>query len=197
MGFLGRAIGRRVKKKLDDFAQTPEGQAAIARRSRMMATVQTAQEIAGSGADDPTACVQLGEHLPEDLESPVRPIDPAVRGLFETEARLGRMSLTDAFAYLVALEPLPEQRRAAPGRKGAGWHREPSEARLVGAGTDRPHQIINTDLARVVVLEHLDVTRNGVAPTDDPTPFFERRRRAFTASLVLFGKRQARPRATN
>jgi hypothetical protein len=231
MGYLGRAIGRRITKKLDDFAQTPEGQAALARNERKMAMAKTAREIAGAGGDDEATRAQLREQFSDDLEpvrdaiehlaalrtsylddrayrlltaavsdTPVRPIDPAVRDQFEAEARLGRMSLNDAFTYLVSLEPrlgdLPAQRQAQPPQKRRRWRDDP-EARLVGAWTDSQHPIINTDLARTVVLEYLGVTRNGRMPTDDPTPFFERRRRAFTGSFALFGKGDTRPRATN
>src|ERR1700742_2896142 len=69
MGFLTRALGKRITKAVDDFAQTPEGKAALERNARKMALAGTAREIAGSGADDESACARLGERLPDDPES--------------------------------------------------------------------------------------------------------------------------------
>ena len=125
MGFIGRAVGRRIARALDDAAQTPEGRAATQRGAGRRALVQAAQEIAESGLEDDVACAELRARLPEDPEpardaiehlaalrtsylddrayrlltaavddTPVRPIDPAVREQFLAEAQLGRMSLT-------------------------------------------------------------------------------------------------------
>lgn len=230
MRFIGRAVGRRIAKAVDDAAQTPEGKAAMEREERRRALVQTARQSAGSGLDDDAACAELRTRLPRDPESvrdaiehlaelrtsylddrayrlltaavddsPVRPIDPAVREQFLAEAQLGRMSLTDAFAHLVSLEPrlhdLAERRSQDPAPKRSGFSISRPEPRLVGPLADSPHPILNADLARSVVVEYLAVTRDGREPDRDLTPFFERRRRTFTGTFRVFGK--AQPRAQN
>lgn len=192
MGFIARAVGRRVAKAIDDVQQTPEGRAAMERGERRMALVQVATQLAGSGLDDDAACAQLRARLPDDPElvrdgikhlgalrtsylddrayrlltaavdgSSVRPIDPAVREQFLAEAQLGRMSLDDAFAYLVSLEPrlhdLLERRLEAPASKRNGFRFSRSEPQLVGPLAESPHAVVNTDLARGVVVEYLAV----------------------------------------
>ncbi|HXO10605.1 MAG TPA: hypothetical protein VN880_21350 [Solirubrobacteraceae bacterium] len=230
MGFIARAVGRRVAKVIDDVQQTPEGRAAIERGERRVALVQVAAQMAGSGLDDDAACAALRVRLPHDRElvrdginylgalrisylddrayrlltaavdgSSVRPIDPAVREQFLAEAQLGRMSLDDAFAYLVSLEPrlhdLLERRLEAPGSKRNGFRFSRSEPQLVGPLADSPHAVVNTDLARGVVVEYLSVRRDGRQADQDPTPFFERKRRTFTGTFRVFGKTQ--PSAQN
>jgi hypothetical protein len=232
MGFLGRVIGRRITKALDDVAQTPEGREAIERGHRQMAVAESAREVAGTGLDDDAACAELRRRLPEDLQAArgainhlaalrtsylddrayrlltaavddtaARPIDPAVREQFLAEARLGRMSLPDAFVYLVELEPRlgDEATRRAEARPGR--RRGPSVGRsdpvVVGAWAQSPHPVVNTDLAANVVQEYAAVIRGGRAADEDPTPFFERKKRSFTGSFALFGKGDTRPRAEN
>jgi len=230
MGFLGRAVGRRIAKALDDAAHTHEGKAAIERGERRMALARTAREIAGSGLDDDAACAELRERLPGDPEpardaiehlgalrtsylddrayrlftaavndTPVRPIDPDVREQFLAEARLGRMSLTDAFAYLVSLElrlgDLHERRSQDAARKRSGFSFGRSGPELVGPLAESADAVVNTDLARSVVVEYLAVTRDARGGEQDPTPFFERKRRMFSGTFRVFGKTQ--PRAQN
>jgi hypothetical protein len=136
-------------------------------------------------------------------KTPVRPIDPNVSEQFCAEARLGRMSLSDAFAYLVSLEPRladepareAEERRKSPSRRG--FRVGDSEPSLVGAWAGSAHPILNTDLARAVVREYSIVTKGGLALDDDPTPFFERKKHSSGGSFALFGRGDTRPRARN
>lgn len=235
MGFIGRAVGRRIAKALDHAMQTPEGKAALQCGARRTALVRTAEEIAESGVEDDVACAGLRARLPEDPEAvgdaiehlaalgtsyvddracrlltaavddtSVRPADPAVREQFLAEAQLGRMSLTDAFAHLVSLEPrlqgLVERRSddRASKRSGfsiGGFSIGRSEPGLVGPLAGSPHAVVNTDLARGVVVEYLAVTRDGRERDHDPTPLLERKRRTFTGTFRVFGKTQ--PRAQN
>ena len=90
MGFIGRAVGRRIARALDDAAQTPEGRAAVERGARQRALLKTAQEIAESGAEDDVACTELRARFPEDPE--------AVRDAIEHLAAL-RTSYLDDRAY--------------------------------------------------------------------------------------------------
>jgi hypothetical protein len=231
MGFLARAVGRRIGKALDEFAQSPEGRAGIERSHRFMAVADSAEEIAGRDADDVTACAQLRERLPEDRETvheaidqlgglrtsfltdrayrlltaaldgtPARPIDPAVRDQFLAEARLGRMSLTDAFQTLLELEPRLHDRLVRgpeePHTTRSGWRIE-SEPRLVGAWAESPHPVLNTDLAARIVSEYFVATSKGRSADTDPTPFFERKKQTWGGSFALFGKGDTRPRAKN
>jgi hypothetical protein len=69
MGFITRAIGRRIQKSLLESAQTPEGQAAIERGRRRWLVMETARTIAGRELDDQAALVELGEVLPGDQDS--------------------------------------------------------------------------------------------------------------------------------
>jgi hypothetical protein len=230
MRFIGRAVGKRIAKALDDAAQTPEGKAATERGARRRALVQTAHEIAESGVDDDAACAELCARLPRDPEAvrdaiehlaalrtsyvddrafrlltaavddtPIRPIDPGVREQFLAEALLGRMSLNDAFAHLVSLEPrlqdLVERRSGHPAVRRSGFSVGRSEPELVGPLADSVYAVVNTDLARGVVVEYLAVTRDGLERDQDPTPFFERKRRTFTGTFRVFDKNQ--PRAQN
>ena len=41
MGFVTRVIGRRVKKALDEFVETPQAQTAIAQAKRQMAVASS------------------------------------------------------------------------------------------------------------------------------------------------------------
>src|ERR1700722_57681 len=65
MGFVTRAIGRHVRKTLDELAQTPEVKAALERTEHGMALAAVAQEMAASGLDDDAACAELRERLAE------------------------------------------------------------------------------------------------------------------------------------
>jgi hypothetical protein len=69
MGFITRAIGRRIQKSLLESAQTPEGRAAIERGRRRRLMMETARTIAGRELDDQAALVELGEALPGDQDS--------------------------------------------------------------------------------------------------------------------------------
>jgi hypothetical protein len=232
MGFITRALGRRITKALDEAASTPEGQAAIERDRRQMEFVEIVRQIAGSGLDDEAACSEVRNQLPEDPEvaqgaikhfgelrtsylddrayrlltaavdaPPVRPIDPNVADQFAAEARLGRMSLSDAFAYLVSLEPRladePARRAEERQTRRSGFSVGRSEPELVGAWAESPHPVLNTDLAAAVVREYSAVTRGGRVPRDESTPFFERKKRTGGGSFALFGKGDTRPRAQN
>jgi hypothetical protein len=228
MGFITRALGRRITNAIDEAASTPEGQAAMERGRRQMELAQVARQIAGSGVDDQAACSELRDWLPDDQGAikhlgaprtsylddrayrlltaavdgtPVRPIDPAVFEQFSAEARLGRMSLSNAFAYLVSLEPrlADEQARRAEERhtRRNGFSVGRSEPDIVGAWAESPHPVLNTDLAAGVVREYSAVTRGGRIPGDDTTPFFERTKRTGGGSFALFGKGDTRPRAQN
>jgi hypothetical protein len=172
MGFLTRALGKRITKTLDEFAQTPEGKATLERNDRKRALAEMATEIAGTGADDESACAMLRERLPDDPEpardaikylavlrtsylddrafrllssvvdgTPVRRIDPTVEAQFSAEAQLGRMSLSDAFAYLVSLEPRladPQTQRAESGQRRNRWRVGRPPPDLVGAWAREP-----------------------------------------------------------
>lgn len=233
MGFLLRAVGRRITKTLDEVAQTPEGQAALERGERERAVRRIVDQLAASGLDDEAARTQLRERLPDDPEAvqlaikhlgeartsylldrayrlltaaaantPVRPIDPAVREQFEAEARLGRMSLSDAYAYLLSLHPrlseLPPRERPDPSAKGWSFSRGGrSPFEFVGPAVESQHAILNTDLAVSIVNEYTRTTRMGGMPDADPTPFFERRTHSVSGTFSLFGKGPNRPRATN
>jgi hypothetical protein len=95
MGFLRRVVGRRMRKALDEFAQSPEGKAAIERSHRSMAVADAAEEIAGKDWDDAAACAQLRERLPEDRE--------AVGGAIEHLGALRTRFVTDrAYRLLTA-----------------------------------------------------------------------------------------------
>lgn len=118
--------------------------------------------------------------------TPVRPIDPAVSEQFAAEAELGRLSLPDAFAYLVALEPRLRAARS-----------QPADTLLVGPWATGPHAVLNTELAAGVVREYAASTRGGRAPDADPTPMFERLADAPGESGALFGRDDRRPRARN
>lgn len=131
-------------------------------------------------------------------DAPVRPIDPAVRDQFAAEAKLGRMSLTDAFEYLVSLEPRLRARPPADRRsRRGGFSFESSEPPLVGPWAVSHNAVVNTELAADVVREYWALTRSGCSPEPDSTPFFERKRRTFGGSVVLFGREDTRPRAQN
>lgn len=131
----------------------------------------------------------------------VRPIDPALIEQFSAEAELGRRSLSDAFAYLVSLEPRlaeePARRAAERQHKRSGFSVGRSEPELVGAWAESPHLVLNTDLAAAIVREYTAVTRGGRVHDNDPTPFFERRKRTGGGSFGPFGKGDTRPRAQN
>jgi hypothetical protein len=117
--------------------------------------------------------------------APVRPIDPAVLELFSAEARLGRMSLNDAFDYLVSLEPrLPTLlARKVPKQ---GWSRS-SEPILVGPGAEATHALVGTDLARHVVSEH------AIARKDGPPDSSSTSAAALAMAKGLHGKAAASP----
>jgi hypothetical protein len=173
MGFITRALGRRITKAIDEAASTPEGQAAIERGGRQMEFVEIVRQIAGGGLDNEAACSDLRGRLPEDPEvaqgainhfgalrtsyiddrayrlltaavdgTPVRPIDPNVSDQFSAEAELGRMSLSDAFAYLVSLEPRladePVRRAEERRTRRSGLSVGRSEPELVGAWAELP-----------------------------------------------------------
>lgn len=232
MGFITRALGRRITNAIDEAASTPEGQAAIERVRRQMELAQAAQKIAGSGLDDQAACEDVRIRVVDDPVAAqdaikhlaalrtsylddrayrlltaavdgthVRPIDPNVSEQFSAEARLGRMSLSDAFAYLVSLEPRladePARRAEERRTRRSGFSVGRSEPDLIGAWAQSPHPVLNTDLAAAVVRGYSAVTRGGRVPEDDPTPFFERRKRTGGGSFALFGKGDTRPRAQN
>ena len=132
--------------------------------------------------------------------TPVRPIDPAVREQFLAEAELGRMSLSDAFAFLSSLEPrlTADAARASvqpPRKQGFSFGR--SDPPIVGAWAKSPHAIINTELAASVVREYGLALRAGLKPDDDATPFFERKKRSFGHSFAVFGNGDTHPRAAN
>jgi hypothetical protein len=114
-------------------------------------------------------------------DSPVQPIDAQHRELYLEEARLGRMPLAEAFAYLAALEPRLTQRVGPVGRLTVGL------GELVGPRASSPHPLLRTDLAIEIVTEYLKARREGAAITEDLTPFFERPRRAFTGTFFTFG----------
>jgi hypothetical protein len=233
VGFLTKAIGRRVTRALDEFSHTPDGQAAIERNERRMAVARMTREVAGGGLDDNAALAELRERLPQDSEASrgaidhlaarrtsylddrayrlliaavtdtaIGPIDPAVSDQFLAEAVLGRMSLAEAFEHLAELEPrlrdvpVREQERRW-GR--CGWSFRRAEPELVGAWAETRHPILNTDLAAAVVREYRLVTGQGRvrAVDNDPTPFFERKKRSFGGSFALFGGGDTRPRARN
>jgi hypothetical protein len=95
MGFLVRAVGRRIGKALDEFSQSPEGKSAIERSHQSMAVADMAEEVAGSDWDDVAACAQLRERLPEDRE--------AVEGAVEHLGGLRTSFVTDrAYRLLTA-----------------------------------------------------------------------------------------------
>jgi hypothetical protein len=75
MRFIGRALGRRITKTLDEVAQTPEGRAAMDRGRRQMALAAAAQEIAGTGLEDDAARAELRTRLAEDPEAARGAID--------------------------------------------------------------------------------------------------------------------------
>ena len=221
-----------MKKPLDEWASTPDGQAAVERSRRQMELAQVVRQIAGSDLDDESACARLRLQLPGDREStqgaithfeglrtsylddrayrlltaavvdiPVRAIDPAVVEQFSAEAELGRLSLSEAFAYLVSLEPRlaedPARRADERQHKRSGFSVGRSEPELVGARAESLHPVLNTDLAAAMVREYAAVTRGGHVPDNDPTPFFDRRKRTGGGSFALFGTGDIRPRAQN
>jgi hypothetical protein len=229
MRFMLRAVGRRIAKHADDFAQTPEGEAAIELHLRTMQLADTSREVAGTASDDAAASAELQTRLPEDPDAirgavdhlgalrtsylddrayrlltaavqgtPVRPIDPDVAEQFVQEAQLGRMSLDDAFAQLISLEPRLSDLQPRPSDQRAkerGGLTTRSGQPIVGPGAESAHAVVNTDLARGVVVEYLAVTRDGSAREPDLTPFFERKRRTYTGTFAMFGTTQ--PRAKN
>jgi len=68
VGFLSRAVGRRITRTLDRVVETPEGQAAIERQRRVIDLARTAVEVAGSGLEDGEACAELRRRLPQAPE---------------------------------------------------------------------------------------------------------------------------------
>jgi hypothetical protein len=180
MGFLLRAVGRKITKALNEAAQTPEGQAVLERAKRERAVQRIVDQLAASGLDDETACAQLRERLPGDREA----------------------SLNDAYAYLLSLQPrlseLPARERPDPSAKGWSFSRGGrSPFEFVGPAAESHHAVLNTDLAVNIVSEYTRATRVGRLPDADPTPFFERRRHSFSGTFSLFGKGPKRPRASN
>ena len=102
----------------------------------------------------------------------VRPIDPAVRGQFLAEAKLGRLPLKDGFEYLASLEPrlhdLPPRRLADLRQKPSGFTSSRSEPGLVGAWAESSHPVLNTDLAASVVKTYLAVKGSNATMTTMP-----------------------------
>lgn len=227
MGFITRAVGRQLKKKVDTAAATPEVQAAIERVQRSMALWTTAVELAGSALDDEGACAELRALLPDEPDTKrdaiahlsnsrtsyrndrayrlltaavdhtaVRPIDPAVFDLFTAEAQLGRMSLSDGFAHLAALEPELQDavRRPSPS-SGPGLSVGLGDPYLTGPLAESSHPVIKTELATNVVAEYRWVLEHGKSSDNDLTPFFERTNHTSTGTLFTFGVK--RPQANN
>lgn len=133
--------------------------------------------------------------------TPVRPIDPAVRDLFQAEARLGRMSLNDAFEYLASIEPrlhevIRRRLEGPPPKQGWSVKKEESELDLVGRFAENSNPLVNSELAASVVRQYIAARRRGVSTSDDPTPFFERRNHSGAFTFALFQK-DTRPRAEN
>lgn len=130
--------------------------------------------------------------------APVRPIDPVVADQFLAERQLGRMSLSDAFGYLVSLERriADELARRADEEDNSKRHSHTtgSGGPLFGPGAESPHVVMNTDLASEVVREYAAVTRNGRMSDKDLTPYFEREKQTSGVSFY-FGV--SRPRASN
>lgn len=229
MGFITRAIGRRLVRSADKWSSTPERLAAIQQGREVTDFIRVVETIAGSHLDDEAACARVRELLPEDREvlasavrvletsrtsflsdrgyrllvsavdgTPVRPIDPAVFDQFSAEGKLGRLSLSDAFAYLLSLEPRIADELAQQDESGGGdkphRFRKRSDWRLYGPSGESQHVVLNTDLAEDVVREYVTVTEGGQLPDTDPTPYFEREKRTSAITFVL-GK--PRPQAQN
>lgn len=229
MGFITRAVGRRVLKSAERWTSTPEAQDAIDRSRHVNDFLRTVKRTAGSDLDDEHACMTLRGQLPGDRElvdsaikilgssrtsylddrafrlltsavdgRPVRPIDPAVSEQFSAEQRLGRMSLSDAFAYLVSLDSrIADQ----PARIDARRHSTKTRIKFgesddpqIGAGVDNPNALLNTDLAADVISEYAAATKGGRQLEDGPTPYFERDN---LTSSVRFLIGMSRPQATN
>lgn len=228
MGFISRAIGRRVGKSIDQWASTPERQAAVQQSRRVTDFIRAVQRIAGSDLDDESACAKVREQLPDDRElvdsavrvletsrtsfltdrayrllmsavdgTPVRPIDPGVFDQFSAEGELGRLSLSDAFAHLLSLEPriADELARQNESRGDGKPHfKAGSNWELYGPSGESQHPVLNTDLAADVIREYVAVTKGGRLADTDPTPFFEREKRTSGITFVV-GK--SRPQAKN
>jgi len=132
-------------------------------------------------------------------DTPVRPIDPALRGQFLAEERLGRQSLTDAFEQLAALEPRLRDKRTRrvidPRARRSGWGISKTEI-LVGRWAESPHAILNTDLAETVVSMYRALDDAALGPgAGSSTPIFDRE--DDTEGFVRFLAEDPRPRATN
>jgi hypothetical protein len=134
-------------------------------------------------------------------QAPVRPIDPTVRDQFLEEERFGQMSLAGAFARLASLEPrllteapAPPIDRALPRKRRSSWGR--STAPLVGPSAGRAHAVVNSELAQDVVREYRHAAATGRLRDDDPTPFFQLKRRTFGGTLFVIGP-DPRSRARN
>ena len=105
---------------------------------------------------------------------PVPEVDGEHRELYREEARLGRLPLAEAFAYLAALEPRLTH--------------DASHTRLTEPWARTPHAILRTDLAMEIVDEFEKARRERMPIEDDPTPFVERPRRAFSGTVFSFGQ---------
>jgi hypothetical protein len=177
MGFVTRWIGRRIRKTLDEIAQTPEGKAVLERRKHTMALAQIALEVAGSGLDDTAASAELRARLPEHP----RAAGDAIRHLSEL-----RTSHLDDRAY-----------RLLTREKRGGLSFGSSEPRLFGASAQSPDPLLNTDLASSVIQTYLRVKGSGHDYDPDETPFVERKQRTRVGSFALFGRGDTQPRARN
>jgi hypothetical protein len=80
VGFIGRAIGRKITKVVEEFASTPEGKAALERNEGTMAAARVAKELAGSDQDDSSACAELRLRMQDGPEA-ARDAAEHLRGL--------------------------------------------------------------------------------------------------------------------
>jgi len=168
VGFLSRAVGRRITRTLDRAVETPEGQAAIERQRRVIDLARTAVQVAGSGLEDGEACAELRRRLPQAPE--------VERGAIQHLGTLRTSYLDDRLrdeAVRPARNPRTGGSRLTVGR---------SEPRVVGPWAESPHPIVNTDLAAGVVREYAAVTGGGRDPDTDPALFYERKKRSFGAA---------------
>jgi hypothetical protein len=231
VAFLGRKIGVRFSTCLEEQRAWEERELAVADLAcalRAVAGTGDSDEAACAAVrqclpEDRSLIVSTARRLGADRTSylndrayrlltatvaaaPVRPIDPAVRGLFEAERELGRCPLSGAFERLASREPRlrpdaatewdehERSRRAV--REG---RRLPSvrgrRPRLTGMHAEGADPLLHTALASSVAREYAIVTQGGRRDDEDPTPFFERRLHT-GSETVVFGQ-DPRPRACN
>lgn len=65
MGFITRAVGRRMRRLLEELQDKLEVQAAVARQRHMMAVSTLARDVARTTAGDEVACRELHRRLAE------------------------------------------------------------------------------------------------------------------------------------